>query len=521
MVLRFKASLAVLAIMMMLLPTLIVFSDGAGAGTVIFDATNLGDANVEKNAGNTNFGSQGWMNIGGDGIGAYAGYLKFNVSNIPSSASITSALLKLYKYSGNTVNTLNVYRVTASWSEGTITYNNRPNADATVCGTFSITATHQYYTANVTSLVQSWVNGTYQNEGLRAGNFGEAYAWVFYSKENADNRPILNITYTTTPPPVAAFSGTPTSGLQPLNVTFTDASTNAPTNWTWSFGDGTTSYAQNPSHIYSTAGTFTVSLKAKNSAGEDYENKTGYITVNAPPVITSVPKTEGQYGFSFLYHATSNEDSIVTWSMDTSSNDLNIDSATGLVNGKIRDLIGFWINVTADDGARGTDSLNWTVNVTFGAMNPHITIYTNESARLRMAFEYAIEDQPGVVLSVTWNFGDGLGSRDAKPVHTYAAQGDYLVTLSMWLINGDIAYSQKQLTVGDPIENATIPELIDWWATWYGMATAFTVIGGLVLAVGYSQYQHKKSRKLSFAALLVICMGVAMTLYLILFGGFW
>jgi serine protease len=83
-------------------------------------------------------------------------------------------------------------------------------------------------------------------------------------------------------PPVAAFSGTPTSGTYPLTVTFTDASTNSPTSWAWTFGDGGTSTAQNPSHVYAAAGSFTVTLTATNAYGSDGETKTGYITVTAP-----------------------------------------------------------------------------------------------------------------------------------------------------------------------------------------------------------------------------------------------
>jgi PKD repeat protein len=83
--------------------------------------------------------------------------------------------------------------------------------------------------------------------------------------------------------PVANFTGTPTSGLKPLTVQFTDTSTNSPTSWSWTFGDGGTSTAKNPSHQYATAGSYTVTLTATNVAGSNSKTKTNYIVVSNPP----------------------------------------------------------------------------------------------------------------------------------------------------------------------------------------------------------------------------------------------
>ncbi|MCX5752689.1 MAG: S8 family serine peptidase, partial [Candidatus Krumholzibacteria bacterium] len=88
--------------------------------------------------------------------------------------------------------------------------------------------------------------------------------------------------------PVANFVGTPTSGSIPLTVNFTDQSTNSPTSWSWTFGDGGTSTAQNPSHVYSTAGTYSVTLTATNGCGSDAETKTNYITASSSPTWTRI-----------------------------------------------------------------------------------------------------------------------------------------------------------------------------------------------------------------------------------------
>jgi PKD repeat protein len=94
-----------------------------------------------------------------------------------------------------------------------------------------------------------------------------------------------------TPPPAALFSASPTNGVEPLNVSFTDASSNSPTGWSWSFGDGGTSTLQNPSHAYTTAGVYTVRLIASNAGGSHTNTKTAYITV-----ITAAQSWQNHYG---------------------------------------------------------------------------------------------------------------------------------------------------------------------------------------------------------------------------------
>ncbi|HSH67392.1 MAG TPA: PKD domain-containing protein, partial [Bacteroidia bacterium] len=84
--------------------------------------------------------------------------------------------------------------------------------------------------------------------------------------------------------PVTDFTADKTSSCDGT-IKFTDKSSSSPTSWAWDFGDGGTSTQQNPTHTYTTAGTFTVKLKATNQYGNDDEIKTSYITVNlmTPP----------------------------------------------------------------------------------------------------------------------------------------------------------------------------------------------------------------------------------------------
>jgi PKD repeat protein len=67
--------------------------------------------------------------------------------------------------------------------------------------------------------------------------------------------------------PTADFTASVVSGAPPLDVSFTDLSTETPTGWSWDFGDTGTSGDQHPSHQYTTAGVYTVSLTATNPIG--------------------------------------------------------------------------------------------------------------------------------------------------------------------------------------------------------------------------------------------------------------
>ena len=80
--------------------------------------------------------------------------------------------------------------------------------------------------------------------------------------------------------PLDDFIGSPTSGFEDLQVSFTDLSVGTGfTNWLWDFGDTGTSTQRHPVYVYVDPGTYTVSLSVTSSGGTDTETKPNYITV--------------------------------------------------------------------------------------------------------------------------------------------------------------------------------------------------------------------------------------------------
>jgi len=107
--------------------------------------------------------------------------------------------------------------------------------------------------------------------------------------------------------PTVNFSVSPISGAAPLNVTFTNTTTGQVTNWAWNFGDGTTSTAQNPTHIYSTAGTYRPVLTATGPGGSASKTAATAISVGTTtataPSLGTVSNTQAlglvaAYGFN-------------------------------------------------------------------------------------------------------------------------------------------------------------------------------------------------------------------------------
>lgn len=175
------------------------------------------------------------------------GYLKFPLE-LPDNAVITSAKLNLYHENGRGESrTCDVHRVTENWSEGTATWNNQPTyiASRTADLSFDPTDYSKWRSWVVTSdidstaLADGWVSWCvkYRNEG---SSYGGPH-WSFYTKENPENSPYLEITYNV-PPTLSGGSVVPTTSEWEASftydITYTDADNDLPTTYPRLFIDG-------------------------------------------------------------------------------------------------------------------------------------------------------------------------------------------------------------------------------------------------------------------------------------------
>lgn len=151
-------------------------------------------------------------NMGSDYIAAFgyysngdigAGLVKFDLSSIPSNATINSATLILKNASTTTSGAVNgaAWRVTSNWNESTTWGGNLVTYDNSVGGTISTTGTESSISISATSVVKKWIEDGYTNYGFALvphswSTYGNL--WMFITREytGTSNDPKLEVTYT-------------------------------------------------------------------------------------------------------------------------------------------------------------------------------------------------------------------------------------------------------------------------------------------------------------------------------------
>jgi len=136
--------------------------------------------------------------------------------------------------------------------------------------------------------------------------------------------------------PEANFSADPSTGYAPLNVVFTDLSSNA-SSWDWNFGDGSAnSTEKNPIHAYTANGIYTVTLTVGNMNGTDTEVKSDLIIVSTAPVLPiadfDVKITSGYAPLTVAFSDLSSNVSSWNWNFGDGSANSTVQNPTHTYN---------------------------------------------------------------------------------------------------------------------------------------------------------------------------------------------
>jgi hypothetical protein len=167
--------------------------------------TPVDDTTIDQYLPNKNHGTGNYLIVRTAGTGFELDtLLKFDISSIPASASISSARIRLYYFHWNDVDPvgrrLTTHRITSAWDEATTKWSNRPSFHATATSSLNMPGAFGWLEWDVTSDVQDFVSGSNTNYGWHIRNASGSYPWpmiYFRSKEYVDPNyhPQLEVEY--------------------------------------------------------------------------------------------------------------------------------------------------------------------------------------------------------------------------------------------------------------------------------------------------------------------------------------
>ena len=382
------------------------------------------------------------------------------------------------------------------------------------------------------ALLQSWVDGGTANSGIVIVDSATPNGADFDSSESATamSRPKLEVTYTlpASPPnqlPTSTFSDSCTY----LDCNFTDTSSDpdgSVVGWSWDFGDGNSSTAQNPAHSYVSAGTYPVSLTVTDDGGDD-DTVNDSVSVSAPPPpnLLANPGFEldfqswDDWGNSFIETGTVHSGAKAARLGPAQGG--RVQNVTGLVAGTVYTMCAWsrvdsvtnlsWMGVNIYDASVtqigtyqwGVAWTSWqqnSVTFTYPANGDYIDVWvwtdpnTNptyvddftlvegatcaggnvaptaafsvSTSDLTATFTDTSSDSDGSIASWSWDFGDGNSSTSQNPVHVYASAGSYSVELTVTDNEGatDMTTDSVVVQIGSPTAAYPFPQHISYAA---------------------------------------------------------
>ncbi len=242
--------------------------------------------------------------------------------------------------------------------------------------------------------------------------------------------------------PIAIVMATPTNGTAPLEVAFTGANStddNGIVSYLWDFKDGSTATEMNPSHTFTSSGTYNVQLTVTDGAGL---TGSAIVTIvvsdqmgnQAPNAIAEATPMNGIAPLEVSFNGANSTDDVgvVSYLWDfkdgttsTEMNPVHTFTTSGTYNVQL--------TVTDDGGLTDIATVAIVVGeVTNEAPNAVVTATPEEGmVPLEVAFTGSNSTDDIGVVSYLWDFKDGTTSTEMNPSHTFTTAGSYNVQLTV------------------------------------------------------------------------------------------
>jgi PKD repeat protein len=238
------------------------------------------------------------------------------------------------------------------------------------------------------------------------------------------------------------------SGTAPLRVSFFDRSEGTPPlRYLWDFGDGSTSFEQNPTHTYATNGKYSVSLTVTNSFGQDTQTLPGFIGIGDPPVPQfSVSPSGGNVPLTVVF-TDRTTGGAGSWRWDFGDGT----SATVQNPAHTYTKPGIYTVTLSVTNAFGREQITQSALINAGVIPDAEFIAETRQGDPPLTVRFR-DFSSGRPLAWLWNFGDGTTSTEKDPVHTYTKEGYYTTSLHIANAFGSDSLTRPDhIIVGNPV----------------------------------------------------------------------
>lgn len=212
-------------------------------------------------------------------------------------------------------------------------------------------------------------------------------------------------------------------------VYFKDSSV-AAQSWFWNFGDGITSTAQQPTHVFGNYQTYTVLLTASSGSCTNTDSVTIRI-VNDTADFTVAKKTGCKNELLSFYNTVTNKANIAKYIWDFGDGDIDSTSNTDTVLHSYENAGLYTVSLTVEDinGCRSTSTQTNIITIT----SPKAAFAAGTAGGCIDQQVQFIDSSGGSIAEWYWNFGDGNTRRyttmQATIPHTYSSTGQYYPSL--------------------------------------------------------------------------------------------
>lgn len=251
-------------------------------------------------------------------------------------------------------------------------------------------------------------------------------------------------------------------GIVPQSMFFDFSTSTFPIlSWYWNFGDGTTSYDQNPIHHYNSTGTYTVCLTilTADSCSSTYCDSIYYLnngTGNNCQADFNYSQAISMNSIvAFTDYSTSNLGTVLSWSWDFGDGNTSLLQNPGHTYASAG-MYQVCLDIMTSDGCSGSYCDYVLVNMSPTPDCQAGFYYSNSSpapGNTSLDFYDDSYIATGTVTNWLWNFGDGNTSTSQDPTHIYSSAGAYIVCLDIFTSDSCTSSYCDYIIVGDSIPN--------------------------------------------------------------------